>query len=117
VNIIDDAAVYLFCSLARGRCYGLCAERVVEPRLLVLESLLSLVKLVEARLLPLAVILVLRGSSLAEASGEVGSPSVELSSELVEWIASGCCWRTKHSHLGSWVVDASLPGGALSASS
>jgi hypothetical protein len=78
-------------SFVRSRAgVATASERVVEPRLLVLESLLSLVKLVEARLLPLAVILVLRGSSLAEASGEVGSPSVELSSELVEWIASGC---------------------------
>jgi hypothetical protein len=40
---------------------------------------------------------------------------VELSSELVEWTVSGWCWRTKHSHLGSWGIAAFLLGGALSA--
>jgi hypothetical protein len=57
--IANDAAAYFLCALARGRCHGLRVERVVEPCLLVLESLLSLVELVEPSTLPLAVVLVL----------------------------------------------------------
>jgi hypothetical protein len=60
VNAADDAAAYHMCALLRGHCHGLRAERVVEPRLLVLESLLSLLELVEARLLPLATIVILQ---------------------------------------------------------
>jgi hypothetical protein len=60
VNVADDAEVYLLCALMRGHCCGLRAEHVMEPRPLVLESLLSLVQLVEARLLPLTVVLVPR---------------------------------------------------------
>jgi hypothetical protein len=59
VNIADDAATYLLCMLAHEHCHGLCAKRVVEPRLLVLKSLMSLVELVKARLLLLAAILIL----------------------------------------------------------
>jgi hypothetical protein len=43
VNITDDAAVYLLCALTHRGCRGVRAEHVVESRLLVLESLLSLV--------------------------------------------------------------------------
>jgi hypothetical protein len=69
VNITDDVAAYLLCALTHRRRYGLRVECVVEPCLLVLESLLSLVELIEASTLPLAVALVLRGFL---ASGVVG---------------------------------------------
>jgi hypothetical protein len=49
------------CALARGCYHGLCAERVVEPHLLILKSLLSLVELVEASTLALTITLVLQG--------------------------------------------------------
>jgi hypothetical protein len=90
VNVADDAAVYFLRAFARGCCCGFLAEHVVEPCLLFLESLLRLVELVEASTLPFQVTPACGGSSLAEVSGEVGSPSAELSWELVEWTASGC---------------------------
>jgi hypothetical protein len=99
VNVADDAAVYFLHAFARGCCCSFLAEHVVEPCLLFLESLLSLVELVEASTLPFEVTPACGGSSLAEVSGEVGSPSAELSWELVEWIASACYWRTKHSRV------------------
>jgi hypothetical protein len=79
MNVVDDAAAYLLCALMCGCCCGLRAERVVEPHLLDLESLLNLVQLVEAGLMSLTVMLILH----------VDSPSAELSSELSEWTASG----------------------------
>jgi hypothetical protein len=60
VNVVNDAAACFLCELMCGRCHGLRVEHVVELRMLVLKSLLSLVQLVEARLLPLAVVPVMR---------------------------------------------------------
>jgi hypothetical protein len=68
MNVVDDAAAYILCAFARGGCRGFRAKHVVEPCLLFLESLLSLVELVEASVLPFAVTPDLRGSPLAEAS-------------------------------------------------
>jgi hypothetical protein len=69
MNVDDDTAVYLLCAVARERCHGLCVEHVVEPRLLVLESLLGLIELVEASTLLLAVGLILRGFLTSRGGG------------------------------------------------
>jgi hypothetical protein len=94
MNVIVDVAAYLF-----------------------LESLLSLVELVEASTLPLMVTLVLRGFLDSRGIRRSGLTFLELLSELVEWTVSACCWRTKHSRLGSWGISAFLLGGVLSTSS
>jgi hypothetical protein len=70
MNVDDDAATYLLCTSARRRYHGLYVEHVVESRLLALKSLLGLVKLVEACMLPLAVVLTLQRFA---ASGNVRS--------------------------------------------
>lgn len=60
VNVVDDAAVYVLCALTSRHCQSFHVERMVEPRLLILECLLSLIELVKVRLLPLAIVLVLQ---------------------------------------------------------
>jgi hypothetical protein len=60
LNVIDDAAAYRLCAFMCRCCHCLCAEHVVEPHLLILESLLSLIQLIEARLLSLTAVLGLR---------------------------------------------------------
>jgi hypothetical protein len=117
VNIIDDAVVYFLCALTRGRCRSLRAECVVLPCLLFLESLLSLVELVEASTLPFAVTLIMRRFLT---SGGIGRSGLIFRGALVrvggvDHVA--CCWRTKHSCLRLWGVSAFLQGGALSTSS
>jgi hypothetical protein len=54
VKIVD----YATAALARGHCHRLHAEHMVEPRLLVLKSLLSLVQIIEVGLLSLTAVLV-----------------------------------------------------------
>jgi hypothetical protein len=80
VNVADDTTMYLLCALTRGHCRSLCAEYVVEPRLLVHETLLSLIKLVEASTLLLAVGLILQGFL---ASGGIGRSGLSFRGALV----------------------------------
>jgi hypothetical protein len=96
---------------------GLRTKHVVEPHLLVLESLLSSSGSLRRACYRSRSPSSCEGSSLVEASGEVGSPSAELSSELVEWTTSACYWKAKHSRLGSCSVGIFLQRGVLSTSS
>jgi hypothetical protein len=72
VNVVDDAAACFLCALMCGHYRGLRVEHVVELRMLVLKSLLSLVQLVEARLLPLAVVPVMRRFLTSRCVGKSG---------------------------------------------
>jgi hypothetical protein len=79
MNVVVDAATYFLHDFRRMSGHDLHAELVVEPRSLLLKSLLGFVKLVEMGMLPLKSSPPSGGRSPPEVSGEVSSPPVDFS--------------------------------------